>query len=149
MDRRGIAPDLVLECLFEKVIQSGDFSDLETMVSSDVTFRTINFDTEYCGIESYRQHVEELHDGLSDIEIRYDILVRTPDTLTVEFTVTGRHTGSVMGVPPTGNTISYSGINVYTVDDGLITEIHGVFTLFELLSEIDAVSLPSDSSVSE
>lgn len=111
MDRRGIAPNLVLERLFEKVIQGGDFSDLDTMVAADIEFRTINFDTAHNGIDAYQDHVKQLHEGVSEIEITYDILVRTPDSLTVEFTVTGRHTGAVMGVEPTSNTITYSGIN--------------------------------------
>lgn len=148
MDRRGMAPDLVLERLFEKVIQGEDFGDLDTMVASDVEFRTVNFDAEHVGIDAYQEHVKQLHEGISDIEISYEILVRTPNSLTVEFTLTGRHTGVVMGADPTEKPITYSGINVYKFEGGLISEIHGVFTLFELLSEIGVVSLPSDDETS-
>jgi steroid delta-isomerase-like uncharacterized protein len=44
------------------------------------------------------------------------------EKLAVRYTVTGTHTGDLMGIPPTGKEISMTGITVMNFEDGRVVE---------------------------
>jgi predicted ester cyclase len=67
------------------------------------------------------------------------------DTVAVAFVVRGRHTGAlptrIGAVPPTGADVEMSVIDIFTLVDGLITEVRAVSDELGLLSRLGAVTL--------
>ncbi|MDQ3896748.1 MAG: ester cyclase [Actinomycetota bacterium] len=53
------------------------------------------------------------------------LLIAEDDVVAEHFTAHGTHTGEVMGMPPTGRTVSLRGINIFRLRDGVITERWG------------------------
>ncbi len=64
--------------------------------------------------------VAMFHSSLSDISLEiHDVLV-DDDRIAARWSVTGRHTGELMGIPATGGAVHLEGINIYEVRDGLL-----------------------------
>lgn len=53
------------------------------------------------------------------------LLVGENDIVVESFTASGTHRGEIMGVAPTGNTITLPGINIFRILDGRIVERWG------------------------
>jgi len=54
--------------------------------------------------------------------IIHDILA-DGDTVTARFTARGIHRGEFMGFPPTGKTITMTGIEIFRIKEGKIAEL--------------------------
>jgi predicted ester cyclase len=65
-----------------------------------------------------------------------DFLVGEKDIVVELFTASGTHRAEVMGVAPTGNTVTLRGINVFRVADGKIVERWGRLDDLGLLQQL-------------
>ncbi|MEX0864076.1 MAG: ester cyclase [Acidimicrobiia bacterium] len=62
------------------------------------------------------------------------------DKLAVRYTVTGTHTGELMGIPPTGREFSMTGITIMHFDGGKVVERWDFDDSSEVLSRLGADS---------
>ena len=60
----------------------------------------------------------------------------------IRWHVTGTHVGEVLGVPPTGKTITFDGVEVVHIDNGKITESWWYWDALGLAKQLGA--LPAD-----
>lgn len=132
----------LIERLQTDVLQGGETDEIASILHEDVHVSDVAFDGVYEGIQDYVGHVEMLRAAFSDVEISYEVLAEGDDSMAVEYRFEGTHTGPFMGIEATGNDVSFSGIDVYTISEGRVTRIRSAFTLFGLLSDIGAVSSP-------
>lgn len=56
-------------------------------------------------------------------------------------TARGTHTGSWLGMKPTGKSVAFTGVNINKIVDGRIVEHGGAANLFEPLLEIGALQI--------
>jgi predicted ester cyclase len=61
-------------------------------------------------------------------------------------TVTGTHTGPLLGVPPTGKQLSYTVLLVDHVRDGLIVEHWALPDILSIFQQVGRPLLPSDGA---
>ncbi|MDX6628076.1 MAG: hypothetical protein QOH00_322 [Gaiellales bacterium] len=59
-----------------------------------------------------------LYAMLPDLKHSLDEQLEDGDKVVTRWTATGTHRGEVLGVEPTGKSVSFSGINIYTIADG-------------------------------
>jgi steroid delta-isomerase-like uncharacterized protein len=62
-------------------------------------------------------------EGFSDIQITIQELVAEGDKVAIWWTFRGTHRGDFAGVPATGKTVEYGGIDLYTVANGKIASV--------------------------
>jgi steroid delta-isomerase-like uncharacterized protein len=67
------------------------------------------------------------------------LLVAEDDLVVERFTASGTQRGELMGVAPTGRTVSLPGINIFRLRDGLIVEWWGRLDELGLLRQLGAV----------
>ena len=63
-----------------------------------------------------------VHSAFSDIRYEAHDIVSDGDKVALRVTMHGRHTGSLMGQPPTGRSFSADHIHLFRVADGRIAE---------------------------
>jgi ketosteroid isomerase-like protein len=56
-----------------------------------------------------------------------DEMIAEGDRVVVRWTFRGTHQGEYLGVPPTGREATFSGINIFRIEDGRIAEILDIF----------------------
>jgi predicted ester cyclase len=74
----------------------------------------------------------------SDLRLTIDEAFGHEDRLCARYTVTGRHTGELMGLPATGKPISIIGITIMHFDGGRVVERWDVDDSTEVLSRLRA-----------
>ena len=87
------------------------------------------------GRDGVRAFFQVFLEGLSDIEVSVDELIAAGDRVAVATTTTGVHTGSLLGMEPTGRRVSVTGIDLLRVD-GRIVEHRGLTDTVGLLTQI-------------
>ena len=70
-------------------------------------------------------------------------IVACGDRVTARWIGSGVHTGELMGIPPTGRSVSVDAITVFTIRDGKISEEWTVWDALGLLQQIGAVPVPA------
>lgn len=69
--------------------------------------------------EEIGEWVEETIAGFPDVRFEEQDLMMTDqeDVFVVEWTFYGTHTGTLDGLPPTGNTVEFDGVDVYSISE--------------------------------
>ncbi|MDH3681685.1 MAG: ester cyclase [Acidimicrobiia bacterium] len=81
----------------------------------------------------------EYRSAFPDMMIRVEDQIAEDDRVATRFQVSGTNTGSLVGYPPTGNSISVQVINVARVEEGVIVEVWSETDALELLDQLDLV----------
>lgn len=119
-----------------EVIQGGNRKSFDALMSPDF----INWsapDSTLRGAETmWKTFDTVLRPALSDMKV--DILDQLceGDKVTTRKTITGRHTGALMGIEPTGRTVSIDVIDIVRVRDGQYLEHWGLNTLSSVLTQL-------------
>ncbi len=79
---------------------------------------------------------------LPDLHVTVDLWVIKGDLLTAVVTLSGTHLGEWMGVAPTGNTVTWSHIDIWRVKDGKIVEVWHNFPTADMLQQIGYTLVP-------
>ena len=62
------------------------------------------------------------------------------------YRTTGTHTGELMGMPPTGKQMNISGMCMFRITEGRVTEWAEVFDQMTLMHQIGAIPTPARSN---
>jgi steroid delta-isomerase-like uncharacterized protein len=86
----------------------------------------------------FKQGIADLYDGFPDLYTEIEDLVVDPDrsSVAVRWSATGTHRGSFMGLPPTGNRVSFKGIEIIRIRGGRIVERWGEWDGIDLLQQL-------------
>jgi steroid delta-isomerase-like uncharacterized protein len=81
-----------------------------------------------------------------DMTSSEDELIVEENKVVVRRTLTGTHTGTLMGVPPTGKKVVVGGVWLAHLRDGKIHEQWVYFDALGMLQQIGALPIPEQSS---
>ena len=79
--------------------------------------------------------------GFPDYQTVIDDLVAEGDKVAARITMSGTNTGNFMGIPPTGEHVSFTGIYIARIANGKIVEHWGEEDSISLLQQLGALSL--------
>lgn len=77
-----------------------------------------------------------LHPALSDLRVVIHDQVAENGKVTTRKTITGSHSGVLMGIAPTGRSVTIDIIDIVRVEDGRYVEHWGVNTLSNVLAQL-------------
>jgi steroid delta-isomerase-like uncharacterized protein len=89
--------------------------------------------------EAIKELISEYHRAFSGWVETVDVMVAEGDRVACRFTASGTHTGTFMGIAPTGKSVSFSGIDIYHIVDGRIIEMWYAEDLYGLLQQLDGL----------
>gem|GEM_PF-2910881 len=76
--------------------------------------------------EQLKPLVKEVYSGFPDYKHEVEIIFASGQYVTSKLKYTGTHLNTYMNVKPTGKKVTYKGIFIFKVENGLITEMHGM-----------------------
>src|SRR5215216_5839105 len=85
-------------------------------------------------VEDAKQEAASVRRGFPDLESTIEDLIAERDKAT--------HQGEYMGIPPTGNRVSFRGISIYRIEGGQIAESWGLSEDLGLMRQIGAIPEP-------
>lgn len=90
------------------------------------------------GVEGIKQFWTGFFTAFPDAALSPETLVADDDNVVVAFTITGTHDGPLMGVQPTGKSISVRGIQIGRFEGGKLVERRGATDQLGILQQIGA-----------
>ena len=120
---------------------AGDLDGYLDLYRDDI--RLHGYSPEPMGKTEVRGFYESAFAGISSNHLDFHEVLWDGDTATVRFTMTGKHVGEFMGVPPTGNAIAQTGITILHFEDGGVRERWSQADTLGLLVQIGAVPAPA------
>ena len=90
-------------------------------------------------LAGYKAWSAALQAGIPDIRVAVDDLIADGDMAVKRWTASGRQSGELAGIPPSGKTVRFSGVSIYRFRDGRIAESWYVYDLFGLLQQLGAI----------
>jgi predicted ester cyclase len=119
---------------FENAAQ-GNFDALDDIVTADYVLHP----EEVRGAEGLKQMVQGYRDALSGLRVAIDQQFVDGDYVATRYTITGTHDGELMGTPPSGKDVAFTGITISRCEDGRIAEEWEITDTVALLSQVGAL----------
>jgi steroid delta-isomerase-like uncharacterized protein len=123
---------------YEGPWERGDLEVLDDLYRSDFVGHVSgmpDFD-----LDGLRALLEAYRAAFSDFKIHSEDVIATDDAVIVRWRSSGRFTGEFMGLEPTGEEMTTTGITIYRFRDGRITEHWTEYDNLGLMSALGAVS---------
>lgn len=80
-----------------------------------------------------------LRAAMPDLRAEIDDFVAEGDRVAVRYTMSGTHTGELLGIQGTGRRVTFAGMNIYRLVDGKLAESWQLLDSLGLLRQLGAV----------
>ena len=91
------------------------------------------------GREGARLFYQVFRSAFPDARVRIDDLLGEGDMMACRFTLTGTHRGEFRGMPPTGKSVTITGITIFRIENGRYVERWSEADFLGLLQQLGAV----------
>src|SRR5215211_1033173 len=99
-------------------------------------------DEDIVGIEGLAQFVSMMRSAFPDLRITLEDDMAEGDKAVTRWIGQGTHQGELMGIAPTGNQVTITGITIHRIEDGKIVEEWENWDALGLMQQIGAVPSP-------
>jgi steroid delta-isomerase-like uncharacterized protein len=123
----------------EDLWNQGRLEVADEIAGPDYTFHLPGFPTEGRGPDVLKGAVQLFRAAFPDLHFTIEDEIAEGDTVVSRWTARGTHWGELLGIPPTGKTITVSGIDILHFVDGGIRENWAQFDALGLLQQLGAV----------
>ena len=123
------------------IIENGDTKNLDKYFATN----WVNHDPSLPpmqGLEGARQLIG-LWSAFSEMKVTIEDAVAEGDKVAIRFSLTGKHTGEMMGIAPTGKMIHLTANGIFKVVDGKATDNWVNFDALGLLQQLGVVPMMS------
>ena len=127
----------VLYGIYE-AINTGNLALLDKFVAPGYVEHSEGFQ----GVEPFRQQVVAFRAAFPDLRVTIEDVLTDGDRFASRTTVTGTHTGDLMGMPATGKRISVEAVDIGRVHDGQAAERWGGLNMYALLTQLGVIPAP-------
>jgi len=134
----------IAEKFFESVWTKGDFSVLDTLIAPDADDHSTvggKAKTEK-GSASFRAIVSMFRHAMPDIRLTIEQEVYAGDKVVHRWSLKGTDTGGVMGMPPSGKVLTFTGTTIVRMRDGMIVERWANVDELGLLQQLGVIPPP-------
>lgn len=128
--------------LVREVIQGGNLALVEEFFAPAYLPHDPSNPARPGGIEGARQFIAQLHATEGEISYEPEHILGDGDLVAYNWTLRFDHTGPMMGVPPSGRTITVTGMDLFRLDGGKIVESWAYADALGMLIQMGAIPPP-------
>jgi len=121
------------------MFSTGDFSALEEIVAADYVGYDPGLPEPLRGPEGFQAQVEGYRGGFSGLKLTVEQQLAEGDYVVSRWSGGGTHDGDLMGIAPTGRSVSSTGITISRVADGKIVEERTEWNSLGLMTQLGVV----------
>ncbi len=130
----------IVRALFENASQ-GNFDAVDEIVTEGYVLHP----DEIHGPDGLKEMVQGYRDALSGLRVTIDQQFTDGDYVASRYTISGTHDGDLMGTPPTGKDVAFTGITISRCEGGRIVEEWEITDTAGLLGQIGALPEMAES----
>jgi steroid delta-isomerase-like uncharacterized protein len=127
--------DEFIQALFTR----GELDAVDRYLTPEFVNHDPTFPDEPGDRESMRAVGEVIRAAFPDWHSDLEELIASGDKVVERFTASGTHEGEIMGIAPSGRTVTLPGINVYRLVDGKIVERWGKLDMLGFMRQLGAI----------
>jgi steroid delta-isomerase-like uncharacterized protein len=131
--------DLIWEYL--NAFNDRDHDTLTSLLADDVVEHGVHGDLH--GPEEIVEFLDSYFETFPDYSGTTDAMVTDGDTVAVRYTARGTHSGEFHDIEPTAQTVEWTGMAMYRIEDEQIAEIWLEENRLSLLEQLEAVDPPA------
>jgi steroid delta-isomerase-like uncharacterized protein len=124
--------------VFPAAWNHGDFGPAEKYIDPDVVD---HFDNSR-GIEAFKGVILGFRSAFPDIQLTVHHEIAEDDLVVHHWTMTGTHNGAFQGIPPTGKTLTWTGITIVRIAGDRIVERWANVDVLSILAQLGVVPPP-------
>ena len=113
----------IVERFYEQVWERGNVDATFEIFTEDYERHDLRPSQAAPGPEGQRTIAADFRRAFPDLQMTLDLIVAEGDLVAARWTTSGTHTGPWAGVEPTGNTVTFSGVNIFRLEDGKVVEL--------------------------
>jgi predicted ester cyclase len=133
--------DEVLHGIYEAV-NTGNLALLDKYVAPGYVEHSDGFQ----GVEPFKEQITAFRTAFPDLHVTIeDLLLADGGRFASRTTITGTHTGDLMGMPPTGTHISVEAVDIGRIADGQACERWGGLNMYSMLTQLGVIPAPQPS----
>ncbi len=121
-----------------RAMNEGHLEDFDGIFAADY----VDHEEGYTGAEPLKQQIAAFRRGFPDLRITVDDCVEAGDRINTRTTVTGTHTGDLMGMPPTGRKVKVSAVDIVRFVGDRATERWGGLNTYSLMVQLGVIPAP-------
>lgn len=129
-------PRIPVRRFLEDALNTPDLDLLEELFAQDFVWHGSGGAGDVHGQAAFKALFPPFLAAFPNLFTRIDELLVSGDKVTARFTCTATHKGQFMGIPATGRDVSWTGINVYQVQNGRIVEEWSCEDTWSILSHL-------------
>lgn len=127
-----------------EIYQQGNLSVADEIIADGFAWHAPNLPPGLPpGREGVKTYAGLLRTAYPDIHFTADDTITTEDKVVVRWTATGTQTGMLITLPPTGKSMTVTGIDVYRIVDGQIAELWQNWDQLGMLQQLGVAPMPS------
>jgi len=107
--------------VIEEAFNKGNLSAADDCLAANYILRLPS--AEYKGVEGFKQMVTMMRSTFPDLHYTIDDMVAEGDRVAARLTCRGTHKNEFMGIPPTGNQVTFTEATFVRFDDGKEVEV--------------------------
>lgn len=123
----------------EEIWTDGNLETIDDLFAESFVLHDPSSADEQRGRDEYREYVETYRAAFPDLEYAVETVIAEDDIAALRYTARGTHEGELLGLEPTGERVSVSGMEMYRVEDGQITEMWTSYDSLGLFQELGVV----------
>ena len=131
--------------IYEEARNSYNLDLLDQIFAPDVKVYDPSSPETIIGIEALKSYYDGSHAGIPDLKLTLDEYYISGDRIFWIWTFRGTHTDTLRGLPPTGKTISFRGVAVDRLADGMIVEEWVYYDMLGLMKQLGFTLVPAES----
>jgi predicted ester cyclase len=134
----------VVRRYYEEVLNGGNVGLLDELAVFDYDEHS-PFPGQPNGLEGLKARVGAILAAFRPVFTLHEVICED-DTAVVYWTNSGTHQGDFMGIPPTGRTVSISGVDVHRLRGGRLAEHWHVIEELQMLQQLAVIPAPEAAS---
>jgi steroid delta-isomerase-like uncharacterized protein len=118
------------------IFQGGDLAAADELCATDFAWHVPGVPQGTAGV---KQMATMYRTAFPDLRLTHEDTVAAGDKVVIRWTVVGTHQGDFQGIPPSGRRISITGIDIFRVAGGKLTELWSNVDQLGMLQQIGAI----------
>jgi steroid delta-isomerase-like uncharacterized protein len=129
----------VVDEFIQALFTRGELDAVDRYLTADFVNHNPTFPGQPGDGESMRSASEVIRAAFPDWHSDIEDLIAVGDKVVERFTASGTHQAEIMGVAPTGRTVTLPGINIFRLENGKIVERWGQLDMLGFMQQLGAV----------
>ncbi len=97
------------------------------------------------GLDGAKQKWAMYIAAIPDLRVPIEDMVAEGDKVVVRWTAEGTQRGELLGIPPTGKRLRFSGISIYRLAEGKVAEVWEQFDRLGLMQQLGVIPTPGQT----